>query len=124
MRVVKVPGSGLRCPFGTSGRRPGEEASLSVAEPLVHAVHLPINNISSFQRSIERGRRWVPDTFGAPLGLRRYDGALNVDVAGFQTNWVSHVGIHFMSFSFVPFIKAEKAEKAYLSNFLQTKTPF
>ncbi|XP_022742827.1 tubulin alpha chain-like [Durio zibethinus] len=45
----------------------------------------------------------------------RFDGALNVDVAEFQTNPVPYPKIHFMLSSYAPVISAEKAYHEQLS---------
>merc|ERR1711908_58416 len=45
----------------------------------------------------------------------RFDGALNVDVAEFQTNLIPYPRIHFCMTSYAPVISAEKAYHAQLS---------
>ncbi|XP_024394005.1 tubulin alpha chain isoform X2 [Physcomitrium patens] len=54
----------------------------------------------------------------------RFDGALNVDLAEFQTNLVPYPRIHFMLSSYAPVISAEKAYHEQLSVYALTNSVF
>ncbi|XVE95113.1 hypothetical protein REPUB_Repub02eG0068600 [Reevesia pubescens] len=59
--------------------------------------------------------RLVSQVISSLTASLRFDGALNVDVAEFQTNLVPYPRIHFMLSSYAPVISDEKAYHEQLS---------